>query len=1514
MRRLGKRIVAITLAATMMGSLTPQAMTFLQNEVVYAAEVSENVYDGTGEDYTHETSTGWDDELNYKTFNENKPQVGENYRMTAKVKISVADYEKMDENTELKIQAITRLGAKWDSVFKDFTYKKDSFTFDAGSNMYVADLDATMTTAAKADLSAIQFKFVSDVDTEVTVSDVVIKNEEASKPVQRTEIYRNSKPEQTEEFNFEGLDDKTCWDHKSIFTYDSSIAKDTKVSEDFEVSAKVTISKEAFNSLQTAGNYLKLQGVVKTEANDWVQNDTEVGLFAEGFIADGDKYYADIKFNFTGKDPAQLNEIDFVFLGVGFKGNVSISDVAVTNITSEKPELVKKEPTVLSNLNDESQVEQWTGEDGYKYNHGGNEAAKPDLAYDANGEDGRLKVSLNYTANSKETWSEAKVKFTPETPADISNYNQLSVDLIYPENSNISKMKFFSNGTINKDCDIDTSEAVDAGNGYKKVTVTMGFSPSTTPLKDVTIGIIGVNSSFNGDVYLDNLTLSQKNATEDFVEITAQPVAGTTVEIKTPGSIKITDASADKRAKALYAYLQGLTANKQVLFGHQNDVNKSVNTSANLGDVENVTGSVSGVFGIDSLGVVGSEVGGTSSADALTKAVEASKKAADNGAIVTLSTHMPNFAATSLDGDTIKKNDNGTYDFHKCDFNEAKVCTSNAIDEVLKEGSESNKKLNAYLDIIANYAQQLADDDIPVIFRPYHENTGTWFWWGAQNSAESYKSLYRYTKDYLENKGVHNMLYVYSPNGPFESTDEYMSRYPGDEYVDILAFDYYDDYSSTSEAYNASYITSLDKTCKVVSDLAAEKGKIAAISECGVRVTREGSSEGLAIKGNPIRGQNWYQKVSDVAKKNKMPYYMVWANFSDTNFYVPYKYNDKYGQELINEFIEYYNDPSSVFGKETGFRDYVSKFDENIKTITYNDAKGYMVSPFDMAEITEPTELKAVVKNADSVSFVVKGADTVTIDATKGSGDNTYTANLTADAIKKVGGAEGVDTANITLVAKKGDKTSELATVMNISIGKKKPVAPTNVLEDFDYYSGSNDLVAASYTGNSAAGCSSSFKLDTANKQDGSYAGAFNYKLKTKGSEVWTGQTKALTNTDLSAYDALKLWVKLDGKGQKVVIQLKSGNEEFEVLLNSLSTTTGSYNLTIPFSSFKGKNSGKFDSSNVTVLGIWCNSIGAVDLDSTIYFDGIQAVKATGTTTKVDANGFVIADANSGNNGGSTGGSTSGSTTPGTTTPNKPSSDTKTETTTETKPDGSKVETTTITKADGSVTKKSEITDASGKKTATVTVKTDATGKTTATASVTATAKSGAKTTISADTVKKITDAAGTDEVVISQRVVDATGKVLYTVKANASDLTAGNKLSIVKYNKKTKKYVLVSKKEYKVSASGNVSVTIKNNGTYKLVSQKKADEITKSVLKTVKAKNTAKTLKKGQKTTMALSSALDKSNVSKITYSSSKSSVAKVDKNGKVTAKKAGTATIKANVTLKNGKTKTVTMEVTVK
>ena len=1524
MRRLGKRIVAITLAATMMGSLTPQAMTFLQNEVVYAAEASGALFESNSEvkksvDFSKNVKEDWDnkEEVVYAYTNDTERKTTTNFNVNTKVRISKEGYETLEkEGNYIKLQGIVKLTDGWTYTKGDsWPYlNKDEFKEGTDGNYY-ADATVEFKDKDAAQLMEVDFEIVGvGFKGDVTFCGLSVYNK---KTVYETVLYSGTENKaKTVDFSEKAKED---WDNKEEIVYAYTNDAERITTENFKVKVKVEISADAYKTLEKDGNYIKLQGIVKlTDGWTYTKGDSWPYLNKDEFKEGTDgNYYADAVIDFKDKDAAKLMEIDFEIVGVGFAGIINFSDVSVINITSEKPELVKQDPTVLSDLNDASQAEQWTGEDGYQYFHGGNEATKPDLAYDANGEDGRLKVSLDYTANSKETWSEAKVKFTPKTAADISNYNQLSVDLIYPENSNISKMKFFSDGTINKDCNIDTSEAVDAGNGYKKVTVTMGFSPSTTPLKDVTIGIIGVNSSFKGDVYLDNLTLSQKDASADYTKITETPNAdGTQANVEvTDKTLTMTDSQATDSAKALYAYLQGLTESDQVLFGHQNDVSRSV-SGKELGDVKDVTGSVSGIFGIDSLALFGSEAGGTDAKTALENSIKYSKDAAANGAIVTLSAHMPNFTNAK-----IKDNGNGTYDFFNCDFNESKDTSGDSLKKILP-GGEKNDVYTAYLDTIATYAKELQKDNIPVIFRPFHENTGSWFWWGSANTVESYKSLYAYTRDYLESKGVHNMLYVYSPNGPLETEEDYMKAYPGDAYVDILAFDYYNDFNTYPASADTSFFKNLDTTCSVVSSVAKKHGKLAAISETGTRVMKKDGSdnEGLLVKNNPVSeaksGKNWYQEVSNIAKKNDMPYYLVWANFSDTNFYVPYKYNDTLGQEMINDFISYYNDKSSIFGNGTNFYDNISKF-ANAKTKDYTETSGYMVAPFDMDAILDTTTLKASVSNATKVSFVVKDTasnKSVTLEAAKNE-NRLYTAELTDAIMEKIG---KTDVAQIQLVA--DGKT--LSTIENLSLGKEKEKAPAGVLENFDYYVGSNGLLDVAYNGNSAAGCSSSFTLDKTYKSDGTYGAAFNYKLKTASSEVWTGLVNSkLSNTDFSAYNALKFWTKLDGKGQKVVVQIKAGGEEFEVYLTNLAKTTGEYELTVPFSAFKGKNGGTLDVEalkDVQAFGIWCNSNPAgeaVDVESTIYFDAFVGTNASESEmTKVDANGFVIADTNSGNNGGSTGGSTGGTTTPGTTTPDKLSSDTKTETSTETKPDGTKIETTTTTKEDGSVTKKSEITDASGKKTATVTVKTDAAGKTTASASVISMTKSGAKTTISADAVKKITEAAGTKDVEVSQKVVDAKGKTLYTVKADASDLKAGKKLTLVKYNEKTKQYTLVTKKDYKVSKSGNVNVSIKDKGTYKLVDQKEANVITKNILSTVKAENKTKNVKKDQKTTMALSSELDMTNVSKITYSSSKKSVAKVDKNGKVTAKKAGTATIKAKVTLKNGKTKTVTMKVTVK
>ncbi|ETJ25378.1 Mannanase, partial [human gut metagenome] len=85
---------------------------------------------------------------------------------------------------------------------------------------------------------------------------------------------------------------------------------------------------------------------------------------------------------------------------------------------------------------------------------------------------------------------------------------------------------------------------------------------------------------------------------------------------------------------------------------------------------------------------------------------------------------------------------------------------------------------------------------------------------------QSYKNLFAYTVDYLRNtKNIHNFLYVYSPNGPFENDKEYLSRYPGDEYIDILAFDMYHD-DPLAEASKDPWMESLKETINLVQGIA----------------------------------------------------------------------------------------------------------------------------------------------------------------------------------------------------------------------------------------------------------------------------------------------------------------------------------------------------------------------------------------------------------------------------------------------------------------------------------------------------------------------------------------------------------------------------------------------------------------------------------------------------------------------------------------------------------------------
>lgn len=174
---------------------------------------------------------------------------------------------------------------------------------------------------------------------------------------------------------------------------------------------------------------------------------------------------------------------------------------------------------------------------------------------------------------------------------------------------------------------------------------------------------------------------------------------------------------------------------------------------------------------------------------------------------------------------------------------------------------------------------------------------------------------------------------------------------------------------------------------------------------------------------------------------------------------------------------------------------------------------------------------------------------------------------------------------------------------------------------------------------------------------------------------------------------------------------------------------------------------------------------------------------------------------------------------------------------------------------------------------------------------------------------------AGLESQAVTLDVKDLNGRWKYTLHMDAKDVVVGNILSAYRLDSKTGKYRMVDGQTgYTVKADGSLLVSLRENETYQLLNAAAAQTVNQEILKTVAPKKTSAVLKKGKSMKFSLSSGLDMENVKNIVYTSSKKAVAKVSPNGKITAKKAGTAVVKAKVTLKNGMVKAVSMKVKVK
>ncbi|QSF45841.1 glycosyl hydrolase [Paenibacillus tianjinensis] len=416
--------------------------------------------------------------------------------------------------------------------------------------------------------------------------------------------------------------------------------------------------------------------------------------------------------------------------------------------------------------------------------------------------------------------------------------------------------------------------------------------------------------------------------------------------------VQIVDTAATPATKSLFAYLEEMSG-KQTMFGHQHDTTvsiagKDMNGSV-ISDVYSSTGDYPAVFGWDTLSLDGYEappgVSGNYEASRL-GLTAAMKHAHELGGILTLSTHPYNFATGGSFNDT----------------GNTKGATASVVARILP-GGDKNADFNTYLNRIANFANNLKDDNgslIPVLFRPFHEQNGGWFWWGAATTTKSeYAELYRYTVEYLRDvKGVHNFLYVFSPNGSFNGNEnEYLTTYPGDQYVDILGMDQYD---NKDNAGSEAFLNGLVKDLKMISGLAQSKGKIVTLSEYGY------SAAGMNTTGN--NEQAWFTKVLNAIKADpdaaKISYMLTWANFGEgNNLYVPYKnVPNKADHELVGDFVNFYKDSYSAFAGDI-------KNDNKYSRVVNAAAKQpflHIVSPNNVGTVTEA---KTVIR-AKAANFV----------------------------------------------------------------------------------------------------------------------------------------------------------------------------------------------------------------------------------------------------------------------------------------------------------------------------------------------------------------------------------------------------------------------------------------------------------------------------------------------------------------------------------------------------------------
>lgn len=309
--------------------------------------------------------------------------------------------------------------------------------------------------------------------------------------------------------------------------------------------------------------------------------------------------------------------------------------------------------------------------------------------------------------------------------------------------------------------------------------------------------------------------------------------------------LKMVDPDATPETKALYANLWCIGLNG-VMFGHHDYPSYGIGWRGDKdrSDVKDIVGSHPAVYSLDMAGINDTKI---------RHIQEAHKR----GGVCMLVWHQNN-PLTEGPG---KKYPVGTA------WDNTKV-----VDQILKEGSPMNLKYKARLDDVAEAFRKMVDEKgrpIPVIFRPLHEHTQTWNWWGSSaTTEEEFIAFWRFIVSYLrDTQGIHNVIYAISPqmDAVYEDTEgRLLFRWPGDEWVDFIGMD----------CYHGRNTRAFESNVKALVGVRELKHKPVGVTETGLE--------------NNHKADYWTQDVLRVLRGEPCAMVVAWRNDNPRHAYGPY--------------------------------------------------------------------------------------------------------------------------------------------------------------------------------------------------------------------------------------------------------------------------------------------------------------------------------------------------------------------------------------------------------------------------------------------------------------------------------------------------------------------------------------------------------------------------------------------------------------------------------------------------